>query len=116
LSWFDGAADQQLSWSGRLQRMRESVFGYAAKSGSGLGPQRMRCGSLLLGSQYSLISRYLDLAANHARCSPKSPRGLCALCRPLDVYHEPRLGQLACLTGGAHKMIQACLPLLELSG
>jgi hypothetical protein len=27
-----------LSWSGRLQRMRESVFGYAAKSGSGLGP------------------------------------------------------------------------------
>src|SRR4029453_16760179 len=28
----------QLSWSGRLQRMRESVFGYAAKSGSGLGP------------------------------------------------------------------------------
>jgi hypothetical protein len=30
--------DQQLSWSGRLQRMRESVFGYAAKSGSGLGP------------------------------------------------------------------------------
>ena len=27
-----------MSWSGRLQRMRESVFGYAAKSGSGLGP------------------------------------------------------------------------------
>jgi hypothetical protein len=46
----------------------------------------------------------------------RKPRGSRAVCCPLDVDHDPSLGQFACLAGSVHKMVQACLPLLKLSG
>jgi hypothetical protein len=69
-----------------------------------------------LGKPRITSSRSVQGPPSQPAAHPKASGELCALCRPLDVDHEPRLGQLACLTGGAHKMIQACLPLLELSG